>query len=219
MCGHGTIGAVTAALEEGFIVPREEGLLAIEAPAGRVAIEYKRKGHFVEQVRLFNVDSYLHAADIELEIPGLGALKIDLAYGGNYFVIIEPQPNWTGLEGMPASEIVRLSPTIRRVAQAKLAPVHPEDERIRGVSHVMWCDMPRNSRADARNAVFYGERAIDRPDRRHGWRSWPPGDACPSVKTSSTRASSELSSSAASRPPPRSEDMPRSSQAWPVGRR
>jgi 4-hydroxyproline epimerase len=162
MCGHGAIGTVTAALEEGFVLPREEGRLAIEAPAGRVAIEYVRNGRFIDQVRLFNVDSYLHAADIELEILGLGTLRVDLAYGGNYYVIIEPQPNWTGLEDMLASEIVKLSPVIRRAAQEKLAPAHPEDERIRGVSHVMWCDKPRDSRADARNAVFYGEKAIDR---------------------------------------------------------
>ena len=162
MCGHGTIGTVTAALEEGLVVPREEGRLAIEAPAGRVAIEYVKNGQYVEQVRLFNVASYLHASDVKLDVPGIGALTVDLSYGGNYYVIIEPQPNWTGLDSMAASEIVRLSPLVRRAAEAKLAPVHPEDDRIRGVSHVMWCDKSRNPRAHARNAVFYGEKAIDR---------------------------------------------------------
>jgi 4-hydroxyproline epimerase len=162
MCGHGTIGTVTAALEEGLVVPRDEGRLAIEAPADRVAIEYTRNGRFVDQVRLFNIASYLHAADVELDIPGFGSLTVDLAYGGNYYVIIEPQPSWSGLDGMPVGEIVRLSPIIRSVAQQKLAPVHPKDERICGVSHVMWCDKPRSLRTHARNAVFYGDKAIDR---------------------------------------------------------
>ena len=162
MCGHGTIGTVTAALEEGLVVPREEGRLAIEAPAGRVAVEYRREGAFVEQVRLFNVASYLHAADIPLEIPGYGTLTVDLAYGGNYYAIVEPQPGWAGLDGMSAGEIVRQSPLVRRAAQARLDPVHPEDSRIGGVSHVMWCDKPRSPRAHARNAVFYGDKAIDR---------------------------------------------------------
>jgi len=119
-------------------------------------------GQFVEEVRIYNVASYLHAADFDLEVPGVGTLKVDLAYGGNYYVIIEPQLNWHGLEGMSASEIVRLSPLVRRAAEEKLAPVHPDDPRIRGVSHVMWCDKPLNPRAHARNAVFYGEKAIDR---------------------------------------------------------
>ncbi|HDQ1908347.1 TPA: 4-hydroxyproline epimerase [Pseudomonas aeruginosa] len=162
MCGHGTIGTVTAALEEGLVVPREEGKLAIEAPAGRVAIEYVRNGQFIDQVRLYNVASYLHAADVEIEVPELGKLKVDLSYGGNYYVIIEPQVNWAGLDSMSARDIVRLSPLVRQAAEELLAPVHPEDNRIRGVSHVMWCDKPRNPRANARNAVFYGDKAIDR---------------------------------------------------------
>lgn len=162
MCGHGTIGTVTAALEEGLVKPKQEGKLSIEAPAGKVDIDYVRNGQFVDQVKLFNVASYLHAQDVELDIPGLGTIKADLSYGGNYYVIIEPQEAWPGLEGMPASEIVRLSPLVRQAAQHKLAPVHPEDSRIKGVSHVMWCDKPLAPRATARNAVFYGEKAIDR---------------------------------------------------------
>lgn len=162
MCGHGTIGTVTAALEAGLVTPRIEGTLAIEAPAGRVAIDYVRNGAHVEQVRLYNVASYLHAADVQLDIPGLGTLTIDLAYGGNFYVIIEPQAGWAGLDSMAVSEIVRLSPLVRQAAQALLAPVHPLDTHIQGVSHVMWCDKPRNARADARNAVFYGDKAIDR---------------------------------------------------------
>ncbi|HUB49513.1 MAG TPA: 4-hydroxyproline epimerase [Acetobacteraceae bacterium] len=162
MCGHGTIGTVTVAIEEGLVVPREPGRLVIEAPAGRVAIEYEQNGQFVEQVRLFNVASYLHARDVDLDIPGLGALRIDLAYGGNYYAIVEPQDSWHGLDSMSAGDIVRLSPIIRRAAQDRLAPVHPADPRIHGVSHVMWCDRPRDARAHARNAVFYGDKAIDR---------------------------------------------------------
>jgi proline racemase len=162
MCGHGTIGTVTVAIEEGLVTPREPGKLAIEAPAGRVAIEYTQNGRFVDQVRLYNIASYLHATDVEIDVPTLGSIKLDVAYGGNYYAIIEPQANWPGLDGMPVSEIQRLSPIIRTLAQEKVAPVHPEDGRIRGVTHVQWADKPRAERAHARNAVFYGDKAIDR---------------------------------------------------------
>jgi 4-hydroxyproline epimerase len=162
MCGHGTIGTVTAAIEEGLVVPREQGRIAIEAPAGRVSIEYEKKGQYVEQVRLFNVASYLHASNALIDLPGLGSLSIDLAYGGNYYAIIEPQTNWAGLDTMSIDDIVRVSPLVRRAAERVLAPVHPEDDRIRGVSHVMWCDAPKTAGANARNAVFYGDKAIDR---------------------------------------------------------
>jgi len=162
MCGHGTIGTVTAAIEQGLVVPREAGRIALETPAGRVTAEYEKSGDYVEQVRLHNIASYLHAADAVIDVPGLGALTIDLAYGGNYYAIVEPQANWRGLDAMSVDDIVRLSPLLREAAQRALIPVHPEDERISGVSHVMWCDKPKAGGADARNAVFYGDKAIDR---------------------------------------------------------
>jgi len=162
MCGHGTIGTVTAAIEQGLVVPREPGRIALETPAGRITADYEKSGDYVELVRLHNIASYLHAADARIEIPGLGALTIDLAYGGNYYAIVEPQANWRGLDAMSVDDIIRLSPLVREAAQRALIPVHPEDERISGVSHVMWCDMPKASGADARNAVFYGDKAIDR---------------------------------------------------------
>jgi len=162
MCGHGTIGTVTVALEEGLVTPRREGHLTLETPAGRITVEYDKPGPHVETVRLFNIPSYLHARDVAIDIPDLGRLSIDVAYGGNYYAIIEPQQNWSGLDTMSADALLRLSPLVRRIVQEKLSPRHPEDPRIGGVSHVMWCDAPRHPRAHARNAVFYGDKAIDR---------------------------------------------------------
>lgn len=162
MCGHGTIGTVTAALEAGLVTPRSPGQLSIEAPAGRIDITYRMDGPRVAEVRLFNVASYLHAANVVVLVPGLGDITIDLAYGGNFYAIIEPQSNWPGLDLMSPAQIAALSPLVRAAVQEKIAPVHPEDARIAGVSHVMWCDAPRAPGATARNAVFYGEKAIDR---------------------------------------------------------
>lgn len=82
MCGHGTIGTVTAAIEEGLVVPAQEGRLSIEAPAGKINVEYKKVGQYVEEVRLFNVASYLHAENVKIDVPGLGELTVDLSYGG-----------------------------------------------------------------------------------------------------------------------------------------
>jgi 4-hydroxyproline epimerase len=162
MCGHGTIGTVTVAIEEGLVTPRTPGRMAIEAPAGRVEVEYVQEGAFVEQVRLHNVPAYLHAADVTISVPGLGDLVIDVAYGGNFYAIVEPQPGWPGLDEASASDLIRWSPAVRKAAQDAVAPIHPEDPRIRDVSHVQWCGKPRNARAHARNAVFYGDAAIDR---------------------------------------------------------
>ncbi|RVA24305.1 4-hydroxyproline epimerase, partial [Mesorhizobium sp. M7D.F.Ca.US.004.03.1.1] len=150
MCGHGTIGTVTVAIEEGLVTPKVPGTLVIEAPAGRISVDYVLSGGKVDHVRLFNVASYLHASDVQIDVPGLGEIRLDISYGGNFYAIIEPQPNWPGLDGMKASEILQLSPIVRALAQGAVAPVHAEDPRISGVTHVMWCDAPKHRQAHAR---------------------------------------------------------------------
>ncbi len=162
MCGHGTIGMVTFGLEHGLINPRTPGQLRIEVPAGVIDIAYGMEGDRVRWVRIRNVPAYVAAHGIEIEVPGFGPLRIDVSYGGNYYAIIEPQGPYTGLDDLGASRIVELSRTIRELVRDKVEPVHPLDDRIRGVSHVLWADKPRGEGADGRNAVFYGERAIDR---------------------------------------------------------
>jgi 4-hydroxyproline epimerase len=162
MCGHGTIGTVTMAIENGLVLPATPGVLNLDAPAGRVVARYESQGRFVESVRITNVASYLAATDIVVDVPGIGELAFDIAYGGNYYAILEPQKNFAGLESMSAADVLRLSPVVRRLINEKIQPVHPENETIRGVSHVMWTGKPREKRAHARNAVFYGDKAIDR---------------------------------------------------------
>jgi 4-hydroxyproline epimerase len=162
MCGHGTIGTVTMAIENGLVAPATAGVLNLDAPAGKVVARYEQKGRFVESVRITNVASYLAATDVVIDVPGLGELAFDIAYGGNYYAIVEPQKNFGGLETMSAGDVLRLSPIVRRLLNDKIQPVHPENETIRGVSHVMWTGKPRDTRAHARNAVFYGDKAIDR---------------------------------------------------------
>lgn len=162
MCGAGTIGVVTAAIEEGLVKPRIPGVVAIETPAGRVDVAYTVKDGFVDSVRLHNVASYLHQSDIEVDVPGIGRLVVDIAYGGNFYAVIEPQETWEGFEGMGASKIVEYSRKLRDALASVCDPVHPDDDRIRGVHHAIWCDLPVGSGTDGRSAVFYGDKAIDR---------------------------------------------------------
>jgi len=162
MCGHGTIGMVTFGLEHGLITPREPGTLRIEVPAGVIDIAYGEEGGRVQWVRIRNVPAYVAATGIAIDVPGFGPLSVDVSYGGNYYAIIEPQGAYTGLDDLGASRIVELSRTVRSLMQDAFEPVHPLDARIRGVSHVLWADVPKGDGADGRNAVFYGERAIDR---------------------------------------------------------
>jgi 4-hydroxyproline epimerase len=162
MCGHGTIGLVTFGLEHGLIQPREPGRLRAEVPAGLIELEYGLDGDRVTSVKIVNVPAYLAAQAIAIEVPGFGPLSVDVAYGGNYYAIVEPQGAYESLDDLGASRLVGLSGKVRALVQEKFEPVHPLDQTIRGVSHVLWADKPKSPNADGRNAVFYGERAIDR---------------------------------------------------------
>ena len=162
MCGHGTIGIMTFGLENSLIKPRTPGRLKVEVPAGVIDVEYTQEGNRVTSVRLRNVAGYLAAEAIRIDVPGFGPLSVDVAYGGNYYAIVEPQGAYTALDDLGAARIIELSQQVRRLVREQFEPVHPLDPTIRGVSHVLWADKPRGDGADGRNAVFYGERAIDR---------------------------------------------------------
>jgi 4-hydroxyproline epimerase len=162
MCGHGTIGMVTFGLEHGLIQPAEPGRLRVEVPAGVIDIAYETAGDRVTAVRITNVPAYVAARGVAIEVEGLGPLVVDVAYGGNYYAIVEPQGAYRGLDAMGAEWLVENGRRVRAAMQAVFEPVHPLDPTIRGVSHVLWADGPRGDGADGRNAVFYGEGAIDR---------------------------------------------------------
>jgi 4-hydroxyproline epimerase len=162
MCGHGTIGTVTMALERGLVSPREPGLLRIDTPAGLVEARYVQNGDYVDSVRLTNVPAFLHSTELTAEVDGLGEIVADVSYGGNFYAIIEPQKNFPGLEHVNPSDILRWSPKVRAAFRAKYEFVHPENPAINGLSHVLWTGTPTHPEAHAKNAVFYGDKAIDR---------------------------------------------------------
>lgn len=162
MCGHGTIGTITIAIEEGLIQPKRPGVVRMEAPAGLVLIEYKQEGNKVRSVKLTNVPAYLAAENITVECPDLGPLTMDVAYGGNFYAIVDPQANFKGLEHYTADQLISWSRVLRKRINAEHTFVHPEDPTINTCTHILWAGKTINPEATARNAVFYGDKAIDR---------------------------------------------------------
>ncbi|WMT91546.1 4-hydroxyproline epimerase [Pelagibacterium sp. H642] len=162
MCGHGTIGTVTMAIENGLVNPREPGVLRLETPAGLVVAHYRQEGQYVEEVRITNVPSFLYAEGLTVDCPGLGSITVDVAYGGNFYAIVEPQENFSDIADVTAGDLLRWSPQLRAALNAVHSFVHPLHPEINGLSHILWTGAPREPGAHARNAVFYGEKAIDR---------------------------------------------------------
>lgn len=162
MCGHGTIGTITIAIEEGLIIPRIPGKVRMETPAGLVMVTYEQERGKVISVRLTNVTSFLFSTGLKADCPVLGELVVDVSYGGNFYAIVEPQPHFKGLEQYTADQLIAWSRVLRRNINERYEFVHPEDATIRGCSHILWTGAVMNPESTARNAVFYGDKAIDR---------------------------------------------------------
>ncbi|MEO0558085.1 MAG: 4-hydroxyproline epimerase [Bacteroidota bacterium] len=162
MCGHGTIGTVTVMLKYGLVTPATPGVVRLDTPAGRVDATYTEENGRIRSVRLTNVPSFLAAEGLEVEHPELGPLSVDVAYGGNFYAIIEAQSGFLDIADHTAADLVRWSPTLRSCLNELFIFEHPDDPTIGGLSHILWAGAPTHPDADARNAVFYGNKAIDR---------------------------------------------------------
>jgi 4-hydroxyproline epimerase len=162
MCGHGTIGTITIAIEEGLVTPKKPGEVRMETPAGLVLVQYQQEGNKVKSVKLTNIPSYLAAENLTVECPDLGELTVDVSYGGNFYAIVDPQPNFKGIDAYTAGDLIAWSRVVRDRLNEKYEFVHPENPTINGLSHMLWTGDTKSAEATARNAVFYGDKAIDR---------------------------------------------------------
>ncbi len=162
MCGHGTIGTITIAIEEELIIPKTPGKVRMETPAGLVLISYQQNGQKVSSVKLTNVPAFLAVEGITIDCPDLGALVIDVSYGGNFYAIVDVQENFKGLEHYTADQLISWSRVLRKRINDAHDFIHPENPTIQGCSHILWAGEVKDPSSTARNAVFYGDKAIDR---------------------------------------------------------
>ena len=162
MCGHGLIGTITILIEEKLVVPKNKGILRVETPAGLIIASYTQKADKVVAVKFTNIASFLYVSDLEVHHPKLGSLQVDVAYGGNFYAIVDSQENFKGIEHYSANELIDFSKTLRDLVNEKQDFIHPEDSNIQGCSHVLWAGKMLDRASTARNAVFYGDKAIDR---------------------------------------------------------
>ena len=172
---------VTFALERGLVQPAKAGVLYLDTPAGRVEARYRMENGHVEAVRIVNVGAYLAAEGVEVDCPELGRLTVDIAYGGNFYAIVEPQEGYRDMADLSPGDILRLSPALRQRLNETVEMVHPEDDTIRGVSHVLWTGKPTKPEARGdRTALTRGREyqtvggdpraGVERRDQRRGPR-------------------------------------------------
>jgi len=162
MCGHGTIGVATVLVETGMVpVTEPETVVRLDTPAGLVTARVAVEGGKATAVTLRNVPSFLHATDREVDVPGLGTVRYDMAFGGNFYAITPAAD--AGLEVEPArsDDLVEAGLAVIAAIDAADRPVHPADERIAGCAHVVF-HAPGRDGADARAATSIHPGWLDR---------------------------------------------------------
>ncbi|MFO6084823.1 sodium:solute symporter family transporter [Pseudomonas aeruginosa] len=150
------------ALESGLVEPRTAGEVLVDVPAGQVRARYRMEGGKVGSVRFTNVPSFLLLRDLTVQLPALGELRLDIAYGGNFYPIIEPQPNYPGCEHFSPQQLLEWGREVQRRINREFTVVHPQDPSIRGVRHCMWTGRPLAADSDGRSVVIAGDSLVDR---------------------------------------------------------
>jgi 4-hydroxyproline epimerase len=127
-----------------------------------IQVHYEKSNGRVTSVRLKNIKSFLAAENITASCPELGELTVDVSYGGNFYAIVDVQKNFSGIENFRGEQLIGWSRSLRNDINSQYKFVHPEDPTINGCSHILWTGKVLDPASTARNAVFYGDKAIDR---------------------------------------------------------
>jgi proline racemase len=162
MCGHGTIGVATVLVETGMVAVSEpETVVRLDTPAGLVEARVAISGGRARSVTLRNVPSFLAGTDLEVAVPGLGAVRYDLAYGGNFYPLVPAAALGLAVDPAESAALIDTGMSIARAINATAWPIHPEDPRIGGAKHVIFT-APGGDGADGRAATAIHPGWLDR---------------------------------------------------------
>jgi proline racemase len=157
MCGHGTIGTATVLVETG-LVPVKEPIteIRIETPAGLVrASVHVREGR-ARAVTIRNVASYLHLRDATVEVAGLGPVRLDLAWGGNFYAIVPAASVGVAVQPERHDELVDVGLRIMAAVNEQLEFAHPEQPEVDECRHVVLTGPTEDGVARAATAIHPG---------------------------------------------------------------
>ena len=169
MSGTNTICVVTTLLETGMVTMTEPVTeLTLEAPAGLIRIRADCVGGKVRGVTFRNVPAFATHLDAAIEVPQLGTLSVDVAYGGMFYVIADAEPLGFRLTPDEGRDIVRVSEMIKAAAAEQLPVSHPEQPGFGGITIAQLAGPPHDPNNHGRNVVTVSTGKLDW-DRPSTW--------------------------------------------------
>lgn len=163
MCGHGIIGALTAAIEMGFIAGQEPSRrVVIDTPAGLVEATAQVRDDVVIAVTVRNAPSFVFASDVPIELPGRDCVSVDIAFGGNFVALVSAAQ--LGIAITPENSPLIIETGMRLLGQVNrsVKVSHPLERHINTVDLLEMFGEPRHPAADAQNVVVFGRGSLDR---------------------------------------------------------
>ncbi|MBT2400090.1 proline racemase family protein [Streptomyces sp. ISL-100] len=162
MCGHGTIGVATVLVESGMVAVTEpETVVRLDTPAGLVEARVTVRDGVAERVTLRNVDAFVTELDAAVEVPGVGVVRYDMAYGGNFYAIVELEQLELPFDRARKDEILATGLSIMAAVNEQRRPVHRLDPLIGGCKHVQFI-APGSDARHSRNAMAIHPGWFDR---------------------------------------------------------
>ncbi|MFC6066849.1 proline racemase family protein [Streptomyces ochraceiscleroticus] len=162
MCGHGTIGVATVLVETGMVpVTEPETVVRLDTPAGLVEARVTVRDGVAERVTLRNVDAFALEQDAKVDVPGLGEARYDMAYGGNFYAIVELERLGLPFDRARKDEILAAGLSIMKAVNEQNRPEHPTDPLISGCKHVQFL-APGSDARHSRNAMAIHPGWFDR---------------------------------------------------------
>jgi len=163
MCGHGIIALTTVALDTGMIErDGDDPVLRIDTPAGRVTATAHRRGGRVRSVSFRNVPSYVHFAGRTVDVPGLGTVNYQVAFGGAYYAFVEAGPLGLGLEPGDASRLIDAGRRIKMAVAEAEEIRHPSEPDLGFLYGVIFTGPPVDPAHHSRNACIFADGELDR---------------------------------------------------------
>lgn len=163
MCGHGSIGAATVAVECGM-VPVSEPItnIIMESPAGLIKARVTVENGKVKEVSIVNVPSFLYKKDVKINVEGIGEIILDISFGGSFFAIVSAEMLGVKVEPSNAAALTKLGMMIRDKINRTVKVEHPKNKNINSVDLVEIFDESSNTKADLKNIVVFGKGQFDR---------------------------------------------------------
>jgi trans-L-3-hydroxyproline dehydratase len=163
MCGHGIIAITTVVLETGMVPSQEpETILRIDAPAGLITARARVEAGRVTRVAFTNLPSFVLQADREVQVPGLGSVRCDVAYGGAFYAYVDAAEVGVTLGPESYQQLIDKGMAIKRAVMAAGGITHPFEEDLSFLYGTIFTGVPLSDGADSRNVCVFAEGEVDR---------------------------------------------------------